>query len=230
MFLYNPFDPYFLLLVLPTMIFALWAQFRVKSSFKKYSEQRTAKNLTGAKAAQAVLDQAGVTGVRIEKVPGSLTDHFDPRTNVIRLSDTVYDSPSVAAVGVAAHEAGHAIQYAHSYAPMKVRAAIIPLTNVGSKLSMPLVLIGLLAGLPGLINIGILLFGAVVVFQLVTLPVEFNASRRAITILDKYALLSRDEVPASRKVLNAAALTYVAALTVSLAQLLRLLAMTQRRR
>jgi len=230
MFLYNPFDPLFLVLVLPTMLFSMWAQYKVTSSFKKYSEQPTSKGITGAQAARIVLDKSGITDVSIERIHGSLTDHFDPRTNVIRLSETVYDSTSVAAVGVAAHEAGHAIQYAEHYAPMKLRAAIIPVTNIGSKLAIPLVLIGLFLSLYGLINIGILLFGTVVLFQLITLPVEFNASRRAINILDQTAMLSRDEVPASKKVLNAAALTYVGALAMSLAQLIRLLALSQRRR
>jgi len=230
MFLYNPFDPLFLALVMPAILFSMWAQFQVQNSFKKYSQQLTSKRLTGAHAARAVLDDAGVIGVGIERVAGTLTDHFDPRTNVIRLSDAVFDSTSVAAVGVAAHEAGHAIQYANKYGPMKLRAAIIPVTNIGSKLSMPLVLIGLFMDMTGLINIGILLFGTVVLFQLVTLPVEFNASRRAIKILDRSALLTRDEVPASKKVLTAAALTYVAALAVSLAQLLRLVLRARARR
>jgi len=228
--LYNPFDPLFLVLVVPAMLFSMWAQFKVQSSFKKYSQQQTSKRLTGAQAARAVLDDAGVTGVKIEAVAGNLTDHFDPKANVIRLSDSVYNSTSVAAVGVAAHEAGHAIQYANHYAPMKLRAAIIPATNIGSKLSMPLVLIGLLMSMPGLINIGIVLFGTVVIFQLITLPVEFNASSRAIKILDNSALLARDEVPASKKVLTAAALTYVGALAVSLAQLLRLVLLSRGRR
>ena len=228
--LYMPFDELYIFLVLPTIIFAMWAQFRVTSSFKKYSKQRSARGLTGADAAQAVLNDAGVSGVRIERVQGNLTDHFDPRANVIRLSEGVFDSPSIAAVGVAAHEAGHAIQYANAYFPMKIRSAIIPVTNIGSKLSIPLVLIGLMLDMTGLINVGILLFGAVVLFQLITLPVEFNASRRAISILDKSGVLTREEIPASRKVLTAAALTYVGALAVSLAQLLRFMTIAGRRR
>ncbi|MDR2570354.1 MAG: zinc metallopeptidase [Oscillospiraceae bacterium] len=228
--LYAPFDELYFVLVLPAFIFSMWAQFKVSSSFKRYSEQRTLNGLTGAAAAQEVLRQAGVSGVRIERVQGKLTDHFDPRSNVIRLSDSVHDMPSVAAVGVAAHEAGHAIQYANAYAPMRLRAAIIPVTNFGSKMSIPLVLLGIFFDMTGLINIGILLFGAVVLFQLVTLPVEFNASRRAITILENSGLLNRAEIPASKKVLTAAALTYVGALAVSLAQLIRLIAMSQRRR
>jgi len=229
-FLHAAFDPLFLILVLPAMGFAMWAQHQVTSRFKKYSQQPTAKRITGAQAAIAVLRDAGITNVVVERVPGTLTDHFDPRTNVIRLSDSVHDNTSVAAVGVAAHEAGHAIQYAHSYAPMKLRAAIIPMTNIGSKLAMPLVLIGMIMSLPGLINLGIIAFGAVVLFQLVTLPVEFNASRRAINILDKTALLSREEVPDAKKVLSAAAMTYVGALAVSLAQLIRLIALSRGRR
>jgi len=227
--LYTPFDTLYLVLVLPTVLFALWAQFKVKSSFKKYSRQRTNNGLTGADAALQVLRQAGIDNVRIERIHGNLTDHFDPRDNVIRLSDSVYDAPSVAAVGVAAHEAGHAIQYSASYVPMKIRSAIIPVTSVGSRMAMPLVLLGIIFSFPGLINIGILLFGAVVVFQLITLPVEFNASRRAINTLHETGLLTAEELPASKKVLTAAALTYVGALAVSLAQMLRLILMTRRR-
>jgi len=228
--LFMPFDEMYLFLVLPTIIFSMWAQYKVTSSFKKYSKQWTISGLTGAGAAQRVLDRAGVSGVRIERVRGNLTDHFDPRDNVIRLSESVYDTPSVAAVGVAAHEAGHAIQYANAYIPMKIRATIIPVTSFGSKMAIPLVLIGIFLEMTGLINIGILLFGTVVVFQLITLPVEFNASRRAINILDEARLLTREEIPASKKVLSAAALTYVGALAVSLAQLLRLVMLAGRRR
>ena len=228
--LFMPFDELYLFLVLPAMLFALIAQFKVSSSFKKHSQRMTAKRITGAEAAREVLRQSGVTDVRIERVGGKLTDHFDPRSNVIRLSDSVHDSPSVAAVGVAAHEAGHALQYANKYFPMKIRSAIIPITNIGSKLAMPLVIIGLVTEFTGLINLGILLFGTVVIFQLITLPVEFNASRRAIKILDSSAMLARDEVPAAKKVLSAAALTYVGALAVSLAHMVRLLAMAKRRR
>jgi len=227
--LYMPFDYTFFLMVLPALIFSIWAQAQVSGRFKKYSTQRTKNNMTGAKAAQEVLRRAGVTGVRVEKVRGDLTDHFDPKANVIRLSDSVHDVSSIAAVGVAAHEAGHAIQYASSYGPMKLRAAIIPITSIGSKLTVPLILMGLIFDLTGLINIGILLFGAVVVFQLVTLPVEFNASRRAITIIGDARLLAEDELPGSKKVLSAAALTYVGALAVSLMQLLRLIIIARRR-
>jgi len=228
--LFMPFDELYLFLVLPAIIFSMWAQFRVSSSFNKYSKQHTSFGYKGVDAAQIVLNHAGVTNVRIERVKGKLTDHFDPRANVIRLSESVYDSPSVAAVGVAAHEAGHAVQYANAYFPMKIRSAVIPVTNIGSKMSIPLVLIGLLFDMTGLINVGILLFGAVVLFQLITLPVEFNASRRALSVLDGSGALVKEEIPASRKVLTAAALTYVGALAVSLAQLIRLIAITGRRR
>jgi Zn-dependent membrane protease YugP len=227
--LYMAFDSLYLVLVLPALIFSMWAQYRVKSSFKTYSNQRTSKGITGAQPAYEVLRQSGVKGVKIERVPGNLTDHFDPRTNVIRLSESVHDVSSVAAVGVAAHEAGHAIQYASEYAPIKLRAAIIPITNIGSSLSIPLIFLGIFLEMTGLINIGIILFGAVVVFQLITLPVEFDASNRAVSILSKSGILSKNEIPAAKKVLSAAALTYVGALLVSLAQLLRLLSIARRR-
>jgi len=228
--MYYPFDPLYLYLVLPAFIFSIWAQHKVTSSFKTYSKQRTANGKTGADAAKEVLHLAGISGVKIEPVKGNLTDHFDPTTNVIRLSENVYGTSSIAAVGVAAHEAGHAVQYATAYRPMKLRAAIIPITNLGSALSTPLIIIGLLFSMTGLINIGILLFGAVVFFQLVTLPVELNASRRAIAALDKSGFLTKDELPASKKVLTAAALTYVGALAVSLTQLIRLISLSRRKR
>ena len=230
MSLYSPFDITYLVLVMPALILAMWAQGSVSSRFRKYSQMLTRRGLTGAAAAEEVLRRAGVYDVSIERVRGNLTDHFDPRSNTIRLSDSVYSSTSVAAVGVAAHEAGHAVQHADSYTPIKIRSAIIGVTKFGSTLSMPLVLIGMLMNLGGLINIGILLFGTVVLFQLITLPVEFNASRRAITALDEAALLDESEIPAAKKVLSAAAMTYVAALAVSLAQLLRLLMISGRRR
>ncbi|MDR0949208.1 MAG: zinc metallopeptidase [Lachnospiraceae bacterium] len=227
--LYMPFDFLYLILVLPAFLFCIWAQTRVSGSFKKYSAVRTANGLTGAQAAMAVLKQNGITNVSIEQIGGTLTDHFDPRSNVIRLSSAVCNSASVAAVGVAAHEAGHAVQYAIGYAPMKVRTAIIPITNIGSKLSVPLVILGIILGLTGLINIGILLFGVVAIFQLVTLPVEFNASRRAIVTLKSSGLLSESEIPGVKKILSAAALTYVGALALSLAQLIRFIAISRRR-
>jgi len=227
--LFMPFDSLFLFLVIPALLFTLWAQFKVNSNFKKYSKERVTSGITGAQAAAEILRQEGLTDVRIEKTPGHLTDHFDPRDNVIRLSESVYGASTVAAIGVAAHEAGHAIQYAHDYSPMKVRALIIPVTRLGSYAAMPLVFLGLITELTGLINIGIILFGAVVVFQLITLPVEFNASRRAVAAIESNAMLTPYEVRGSKKVLTAAALTYVAALAMALAQLIRLIALSRRR-
>ncbi|MCL2386771.1 MAG: zinc metallopeptidase [Defluviitaleaceae bacterium] len=228
-FMYMGFDLSFFVLVLPALLFTLWAQFRVKGNFEKYSKERTTNGLTGAQAAAEVLRHAGVTNVRIERIAGHLTDHFDPRGNVIRLSESVYDAPTVAAVGVAAHEAGHAIQYAFGYSPMKVRAAIIPVTNIGSRLAMPLLLAGFFLQLVGLMYIGIALFSFAVLFQLITLPVEFNASNRAVAALDNYSMLTPQELKGSKKVLTAAALTYVAALAMSLAQLIRFISMARRR-
>lgn len=222
------FDITYLVLVLPCIILAMLASANVNSTFKKYSKVFSQRRITGAQAAQRVLSANGVTGVRIERVGGSLTDHYDPRSNVIRLSDGVYDSTSVAAIGVACHEAGHAAQYAHNYAPIKLRAAIIPVTNIGSKLAMPLILLGLILGLGEsasytFVYLGIACFGLSLIFQLITLPVEFNASRRAIHAIEDGELLTREEQTGARKTLTAAAMTYVAATAVALAQLLRLI-------
>ena len=218
----------YLVLVLPCMILALWASSNVNSTFRRYSQQRSLRGLTGAEAAQRVLRHNGVTGVRIERVSGNLTDHYDPKSNVIRLSDSVYSSTSTAAIGVAAHEAGHAVQYARDYAPIKFRAAIIPITNLGSKLAMPLILAGILMTFLGgfsdvLVYLGIAAFAMSLVFQIVTLPVEFNASRRAMAAIEQSNLLTAEEQRGARKTLKAAALTYVAATAVALAQLLRLM-------
>ncbi len=217
------FDIYYFVLIIPAMLFALLAQVKVSSTFNRYSAQRTHTGMTGAQAAEAVLRACGVDGVRIERVAGNLTDHFDPRAGVIRLSQSVYDSPTVAAVGVAAHEAGHAAQYAEGYGPIRLRNAIIPVTQIGSSLAWPLLLIGLLFNYETLFFAGILFFMLAVVFQLVTLPVEFNASARAISVLGEGGYLTPDELPGAKKTLSAAAMTYVAALAVSIAQLLRLL-------
>ena len=229
------FDWTYLVLVLPCMIFAMIASSNVNKTFQKYATQYSQRRLTGAEAAQRVLAQNGVTSVRIERVAGNLTDHYDPRTNVIRLSDSVYTSTSTAAIGVACHEAGHAVQYAQNYAPIKLRSAIIPLTNIGSRLAMPLILLGILFGAAGvfsdaLINLGIAAFGLSFLFQVITLPVEFNASRRALQAIESANLLTQEEQAGARKTLNAAAMTYVAATAVALAQLLRLLAIFGRRR
>lgn len=228
-FYYYAIDPYYIYLVLPAIILCTIAQIAVKSTFSKFSNARS--TASGAEAAQRVLNANGVYDVRIERVSGNLTDHYDPKTNVIRLSDTVYDSKSIAAVGVAAHEAGHAVQYAKSYAPIKWRTAIYPVCNLGSRLSLPLILLGIFTGFPILANIGIVLFAAALVFQLITLPVEFNASHRAITaIRENHILLDASEINGAKKVLTAAAFTYIASFLLSLMQLLRLLALTNRRR
>ena len=220
-------DIYYLILVLPALLFSLWASSRVNTVFKKYANVLSLRNLTGAAAAEAVLRANGVYDVRIEPVRGNLTDHYDPESNVIRLSESVYASTSVASIGVACHEAGHAVQYAKNYAPIKLRAAIIPITNVGSRLAMPMVILGILfsAYSGGAIQIayaGVILFSATVLFQLFTLPTEFNASRRAMAAMRNQSLLFEDELPGARRVLTAAAMTYVAALAVSVTQLLRL--------
>ena len=220
---YYGIDFTYILLVLPVMIFALIMQSRVNSVFKKYSSQRCLSNMSGSQVAERVLYAHGVTGVRIERVSGHLSDHFDPKSNVIRLSDAVYDSTSVAAAGIAAHECGHAVQYAKGYGPIKLRNAIIPACKIGSSLSVPLILLGFVFSWQPLVDIGIVFFALSALFQLVTLPVEFNASRRALTALETTGILSETENSSAKKVLSAAAMTYVAALAVSLAQLFRLI-------
>ena len=232
---YYGFDWTYLVLILPCMIFSMIASSRVNTTFRKYSEQYSQRRITGAEAARRVLAHNGVSGVRIERVAGNLTDHYDPRTNVIRLSDSVYSSTSTAAIGVAAHEAGHAVQYAVNYAPIKMRAAIIPLTNFGSKLAMPLILAGILLTFLGslstmLVYLGIAAFALSFVFQLITLPVEFNASRRAIRAIEDAQLLTPEEQKGAQKTLKAAAMTYVAAMSVALAQLIRLILIFGNRR
>lgn len=215
-------DPWYIILVVPAMLLAFWAQINVNTTFSRYSKVLAPSGMTGAESARRVLEANGVTGVRIERISGNLTDHFDPKTNTIRLSESVYDATTVSAVGVAAHEAGHAVQYAVSYAPMQLRAAIIPATNIGSQLAMPLVLLGLIFSSAMLVDIGIIAFSMSTLFQLITLPVEFNASRRAVATLES-SCVSDTEVKGAKVVLRAAALTYVAALAVSLASLLRII-------
>ena len=225
-------DIWYILLVVPAFILALAAQIKVKSTYKKMSQVRNSRGLTGAQAAARVLFDHGVTDVRIERVAGTLTDHFDPRDKVIRLSEGVYDSPSVAAVGIACHEAGHAVQYAKNYAPIRVRNAILPVCNIGSRFGLPLAIVGLIIGSvigSYLFWAGILLYALVALFQLVTLPVEFDASHRALRAIDSTGMLAGDEYKGARKVLSAAAMTYVAALAVSLANLLRLILRSRRR-
>ena len=228
-----------ILVLIPAMIFAFWAQIRVNSTFKKYAKIPSRRGLTGAEAARRVLDANGLRHITIERVHGHLTDHFDPTAGVIRLSDSTYASTSVAAIGVAAHEAGHAVQHAEGYVPIKVRSAIIPLTRFGSFLAMPLFLIGLLMGSGSYLGYGIgtifmvtgiLFFSFSTLFQLVTLPTEFNASARATTALEPAGLLADHALPAAKATLSAAAMTYVAALASSLASLLRLILIFNRRR
>ena len=221
------FDSTYLYIVLPCLLLSLWASSSVNSTFKRYSKQLSTRGISGRDAAVCVLEAHGITNVRVERIAGKLTDHFDPKTNVIRLSDNVYDSTSTAAIGVACHEAGHAVQYATEYFPMKVRAAIIPATNIGSRLAMPLILLGVLFGIGGsysytLVYAGIACFSLSLVFQLVTLPVEFNASRRAMQAIANRGILTPQEQKGARKTLTAAAMTYVAAVAVAAAQLLRL--------
>ncbi len=217
-----------IIILIPALIFSLIAQLMVKGTFSKYSGVRNSRGYTGADAARAILDRNGLSYIRIEHINGELTDHYDPGANVIRLSDSVYNNDSVAAVGVAAHEAGHAVQYAEGYGPIKVRSAIIPITQFGSNLSTPLVILGIIFSSNVLITAGILLFCTVVLFQAITLPVEFNASGRALKVLGEEHFLDDDEMKGAKSVLTAAALTYVAAMFSALASLARLLLIRNR--
>lgn len=221
------FDYTYLIFCLPPLLLALWAQYKVKSTFAQYSKVASDRGMTGRDAARLILDANGLYDVPVSRISGELTDHFDPRENVIRLSDTVCDVRSAAAVGVAAHEAGHAVQYAVGYGPMKLRSALVPVTNIGSRLSMPLVLLGILLSFETLAYVGVILFSATALFQLVTLPVEFDASRRALAALES-AGMSAEGVKSAKKVLSAAALTYVAALLTAVGNLLRLLVLVRR--
>jgi uncharacterized protein len=225
----------YIILVLPAMLFAMWASSKVNSTFKKYKNTRNSRGITGAQAARWVLDRNGLTNVPIEHISGSLTDHYDPSSNVVRLSDDVYGSTSTVAIGVACHEVGHAIQHATNYAPVKIRTAIVPVTNIGAKLSVPLIIIGIVLSSLGeafvmIAYLGCAMYGLVTLFQLVTLPTEFNASSRALKTIDETGLLQGEEFKQAKQVLSAAAMTYVAALAVSLAQLLRFLIIVGGRR
>lgn len=217
------FDYYYLVLVLPAVIISLIAQAKVKSTYSKTSQMLNKRGITGAVAAQRVLAFYGINNVSVESVSGELTDHYDPRSNVIRLSQKVYSSASIAAVGIACHEAGHAAQHAQNYMPIKIRNTILPLANIGSSAGVMLAIIGYFLGFGLLIDIGIILFSCVVAFQLVTLPVEFNASKRAMQVIAETGILYEDEQGSAKKVLTAAAMTYVASLLVSIASLLRLI-------
>ena len=220
--LFYRYDIYYFILVIPAVIFSMWAQSKVNSTYNEYSRHTTYSRMTGFEAARRILDANGLHHVHIERVAGNLTDHYDPKANVIRLSDDVYSSPSIAAVGVAAHEAGHAVQYALGYTPIRLRGAVLPVCQIGSTISWPMILIGFFMNSQPLINIGLILFGSVALFQFVTLPVELNASNRAVDALAISGSFTDDELYGVEKVLKAAAMTYVAALAVSLAQLLRL--------
>ena len=226
------FEPTYMLVIIGVII-CLLASSRMKSTFNKYSRVRNHSGMTGREAAEQVLRGAGIYDVRVEHISGDLTDHYDPRTKVLRLSDATYNSTSVAAVGVAAHECGHAIQHATGYAPLKIRGALVPVANFGSTIAWPLILIGLLFSSQSsmlFLNLGIIAFSLAVLFQIVTLPVEFNASSRAIRILGSSGMLYEDEVDATKKVLSAAALTYVAGAASAILQLLRIILLANSRR
>ncbi|MCX7695566.1 MAG: zinc metallopeptidase [Caloramator sp.] len=219
------YDSTFVILI-PAILLSLYAQAKIQSTYSRYSRQYSLSGLTGAEAARRILDYNGLYDVAIELIPGNLTDHYDPRDRVLRLSQSVYHSTSIAAIGVAAHEAGHALQHSRGYAPLIFRNALVPVANIGSNLSWILIVFGIFISSVGLINLGILLFTAVVLFQVITLPVEFNASSRALNQLDNYNILYKEELYKAKKVLSAAALTYVAATLMAISQLLRLIVLT----
>ncbi len=223
------FDSTYILIIIGFAL-TLIAQFGVKSTYSKYAKVYSSRGYTAADVARQILDRNGLYKIRIERVAGDLTDHFDPKANVVRLSDSTYGSNSVAAIGVAAHECGHAVQHAVGYVPIKLRNAIVPVVNIGNTAALPLFFIGLILGMTGLALFGVLLFSLVLVFQLVTLPVEFNASRRALNILEQNNMLYDEELKGARKVLTAAAMTYVAAVASTALQILRLLTILNRRR
>lgn len=220
-------DYWFLILIVPAMLLSLAAQAGVNSAYKKYSRIASSGGMTGRDAAEMILRNNGIDNIRIEPISGNLTDHYSPREQVIRLSEGVYSSASIAAVGIAAHEAGHAVQHHVGYAPIKIRNAVIPVANIGSTLAFPLILIGLFLSSVGLMDLGVILFSFTTIFQLVTLPVEFDASSRAIRAIEANGALAGEELSGAKSVLRAAAMTYVAALAVSFAQLLRLFFLTR---
>lgn len=225
-----PFFDSTMILLIPALLFSMWAQFKVKMAYSKYSEIRASKGVTAEVACREMLNKFGLSDIPIERVPGDLTDHYDPRSKVLRLSDSVYGSPSIAAIGVAAHEVGHAIQDKENYSMLRIRNSIVPAVNIGSMLSMPIFFIGLLFSSLNLLNLGIIMFCGVLLFHLVTLPVEFDASARALKNLSDTGLLVDEEIEGAKSVLNAAALTYVAALVMTVLQLVRLLALRGSRR
>lgn len=227
---YYGIDYYYIVLILPAIIISLIAQAKVSGTFSRYSKYQNARNMTGAEVARKILDKYGLYNVVIEHVAGNLSDHYDPKSRVLRLSDSVFSSRSVAALGVAAHECGHAIQHAKGYVPLKLRHSVYPLVSFSSSAAVPLILFGFVLNTSVLVDIGIILFSAVVLFQLITLPVEFNASRRALAILEESYFLDSGEVKGAKKVLTAAALTYVASAILAVAQLLRLILISRNRR
>lgn len=227
--MYYGIDIYYLILVVPAIILSMIAQAKVSSTFKKYSQVFSRKGMTGEDTANLLLMKNGINDVSVGRISGSLTDNYNPRTKQVSLSDPVYGSSSIAAIGVAAHETGHAIQHNTGYVAIKMRNAVLPAAQLGSNMAMPLAIFGLILGMPMLVNAGILLFSAVVLFQVVTLPVEFNASRRAIKIIRETGVLSEEELVGAKKVLSAAALTYVAAMLTSLMSLLRLILLSRNR-
>jgi len=216
-------------LLIPPFIFALWAQWKTRVTFQKFASVRTSRNITGAEVARGILSGYGVSNVAVESIPGELTDHYDPIHKALRLSKVVYESSTISALGVAAHEAGHAIQHAKGYNPIKVRSAIMPIVSVTSYMAIPLFFIGLLMSMPILIRLGIFLFSGVVAFHFVTLPVEFNASKRALAFLQNGSYLTPEELKGAKKVLDAAAMTYVAAALMALMNLLRLILVSRSR-
>jgi Zn-dependent membrane protease YugP len=224
------FDEYYLLLVVPTIILSLWAQFKVKSTFAKYSQVRCSRGISGSQAAQLLLQANNINNVSVESVSGSLTDHYDPSHRVLRLSQPVYGQSTLSAVGVAAHETGHAIQHARGYGPLGLRSTLVPVANIGSSMGPWLAMAGLMMSFPLLLNLGIFLFAGAVAFYLITLPVEFNASSRALAILAQNQVLSEEELRGVRKVLSAAAMTYVASALTALMSLVRLILLSRRRR
>ena len=223
-----------IILIIPTLILSLYAQFKVKSTFNRYTQVAARSGMTGAQVAWQLLSASGIRDVEVEPIAGHLTDHYDPRDRTVRLSEAVYNQTSLAAIGVAAHEVGHAVQHNESYMPLAMRSGLFPIVNIGSRAAMPLIMIGLFIAYQGmmgsmLLNIGIILFAFTVIFQLVTLPVEFNASSRAIELLERERILSYDETVPAKKVLNAAALTYVAAAIASIMTLIRFILIARRR-
>ncbi|UTY29179.1 zinc metallopeptidase [Treponema putidum] len=224
------FDYYYLILVVPTLLLSLYAQFKVKSAFSKYSQVQTMRKVSGKEAAALLLRSNSISDVNIQRVGGSLSDHYDPSHKVLRLSESVYDKTSIAAVGVAAHETGHAIQDKEKYAPLILRSTLVPVANIGSTAGPYLALAGIIFRMNLLLNIGIILFACAVLFYLITLPVEIDASRRALKILEHNAVLTQEELKGARKVLSAAALTYVASALTAMANLLRLILISRDRR